>query len=150
MAADETRVEAAFADGEYVFWLPLIRVTELERVTGASMLAIEERLRPAIGRDIDEQFHFTGGGAATVKEIREVIRLALVGGNEGVVDCEKIEVGPLTAKALVESYVYPARPLGESVVLAWRILHGAIFGVRLKKKAEAAPTGQSSPSEKGS
>jgi hypothetical protein len=59
VAADETRVEAEFADGEYVFWLPLIQVAELERTTGTPMLAIEESLRPAIGKDVDDAFHFT-------------------------------------------------------------------------------------------
>jgi hypothetical protein len=149
VAADETRVEAEFADGEYVFWLPLIQVAELERTTGTPMLAIEESLRPAIGKDVDDAFHFTGGGAATVKQIREVIRLALIGGNDGMVDGEKVEMGPHAAKHLVDAYVYPARPLGEGAVLAWRILHGAIFGVRLKK-AEVTQEDQSSPSEKDS
>jgi hypothetical protein len=70
-----------------------------------------------------------------------------------MVNGEEIEVGPLLAKRLVEDYVYPARPLSEGVVLAWRVLHAAIHGVQLKKKAmtpDADADSEPSPFEKAS
>lgn len=136
----ETAVSLLFGDGEYRFWLPLPQVFELERSCGdTSILAIEERLRAAIGQDEQGGFVFVGGGAAMVKDIRETIRLGLTGGNEGLIDGEKAEIGPLRAKQLVDQYCYPARPLSEGAVIAWRILNAAIFGVRLKKKADETP-----------
>lgn len=139
----DTAVILPFGDGEYRFWLPLPQVFELERVCGdVSLLAIEERLRGGIGQEATGEYVFAGGGSAMVREVRETIRLGLIGGNSGMVDGAEVEVGPLRAKELLDLYSYPARPLVESALVAWRVLHAAIFGVRLgegsKKKAEEA------------
>lgn len=152
----DTAVNFDFADGNYRFWLPLPEVVELERKTGASILVIEERLRGAIGVDgsqDDPTFVFLGGGSATVADVRETLRLALQGGGGGLVDGREVEVGPNTARQLVDAYVYPARPLAEGVVQAWRVLHAAIHGIQLsgsKKKSEDGDLMQGSPSEKDS
>lgn len=137
---DETAVSLQFGDGEYRFWLPLPQVFELERSCGdVSLLTIEERLRAGMGQDEQGGFVFAGGGAAMVKEIVETIRLGLIGGNSAMVNEQQSDVGPQRARQLVDLYVYPARPLSEGAVLAWRILHAAIWGIRLKKKADEAP-----------
>ena len=143
----ETALVTPFADGEYRFWLPLPQIFELERDLG-SMLAMEERLRAGIGQDHTGGAVFVGGGDATAKEIREIIRLSLIGGNHAVVDTEEAEVGPIKAKNLVNEYVYPARPLAESAGLAWSILSAAIFGIELKKKEAPAPKPKRSRSPK--
>lgn len=147
MSVADTAVTLKFADGEYRFWLGLPQVVAVERACGdTSILEIEERLRAAIGQE-GEEFVFLGGGKAMVTDVRETIRLALIGGNHALVDGEEIEVGPIVAKNLVDEYIYPARPLAEGVVIAWRILHAAIFGVRLdaskKKPAEASDESRS-------
>ncbi len=138
----ETAVTLAFGDGEYLFWLPLPQVLEIERKTGKSILQIEESIRTAIGQDADGNFSFVGGGSAMAIDILEVLRCGLIGGNSGMVDSEECEVGPLAAKRLIDTYAYPARPLGEGAVLAWRVLHTAIFNVELNgsKKKEAEST----------
>jgi len=153
----DTAVELDFADGQYRFWLPLPQITELERKTGdTSILVIEDRLRGAIGvEDAGEaggepRFVFLGGGAPMIADVRETLRLGLIGGGSGLVDGAEVEVGPNTARRLVDSYAYPARPLGEGVVLAWRILHAAIHGVRLKKKEEPVKPKSRSRSPKAS
>jgi hypothetical protein len=146
----DTAVTTEFGDGSYRFWLPLPQVFELERSCDSSILAIEEKLRISIGQDEDGKTVFIGGGTASIKEIRETIRLALIGGNSGMVDGVETEIGPIRAKQLVEAYCYPARPLAENAALAWLILSSAIFGVRLKKKAVAETTSDPSPSEKAS
>lgn len=147
-----TRVELKFADGTYSFWLPLPQVFEVERKTGdTSLLVIEERLRGAIGQDADGNFVFAGGGAAMVTDVREVLRCGLIGGNSGMVEAEQIEVGPALAQQLVNDYVYPARPLSEGVVLAWRVLQAAIYGVKLeevKKKPVETKSASRSPKAK--
>lgn len=145
----ETDLLAAFGDGEYRFWLPLPQVFELERVCGdTSIMTLEERLRGCIGQDEAGNVLFIGGGSAMVRDIRETIRLGLIGGNQSLVDGQEAEVGPLRAKQLVDLYSYPARPIAESAVLAWRILSAAIYGVRLKKKADPESDTSPSPSEK--
>lgn len=145
----DTDLIAAFGDGEYRFWLPLPQVFELERVCGdTSVMTLEERLRGAIGHDETGEVLFIGGGAAMVRDIRETIRLGLIGGSSGMTDAGEAEVGPLRAKQLVDLYCYPARPLAESAVLAWRILSAAIYGVRLKKKADPGEPIDQNPSEK--
>lgn len=156
----DTAVNFDFADGNYRFWLPLPEVVELERKTGTSILVIEERLRGAIGVDgelgvanaPDPIFVFLGGGSATVADVRETLRLALQGGGGGLVDGQEVEVGPNTARQLVDAYVYPARPFSEGVVQAWRVLHAAIHGVQLsaKKKPEPGPVISENPSGKDS
>lgn len=133
----DTELVTAFGDGQYRFFLPLPQVFELERACGdTSIMTIEERLRQGIGQGSDGSVEFVGGGGAMVREIRETIRLALTGGNHAMIDGQEVEVGPLRAKQLTDLYTYPARPLAEGAVLAWRILSAAIFGIRLKKKAE--------------
>lgn len=131
----DTACTSFFGDGEYRFWLPLPQVFELERACDCSVLEIEERLRGGIGQTADGIPHFLGGGTASVKEIRETIRLGLIGGNSGMVDGQEVEIDPLRAKQLLDLYCYPARPLAEGAALAWLILSSAIYGVRLKKKA---------------
>jgi hypothetical protein len=144
----QTEVTAEFADGTYRFWLPLPQMTALERVCGdTSILTLEERMRAAIGVAGDD-FEFIGGGAAMITDIRETIRLALIGGNHGMVGGEEVDVGPIRAKQLVDEYVCPARPMSEGIVLAWRILHALVFGARLKKKAD--DPADENPSEKAS
>lgn len=145
----ETAITAKFADGEYRFWLPLPQVFELERSVG-SLLAVEERLRPGLVQTDDGDLAFLGGGSATVKEIRETIRLGLIGGNSAMIDGEEIGVGPIRAKELLDTYVYPERPLGESAALAFSILSAAIRGIEVKKKSEPEEPESMSPSEKDS
>lgn len=149
-----TEVIAPFADGEYRFWLGLPQLVELERKCGdTSVLVLEERLRGAIGVDDKGKFTFLGGGSAMIADVRETIRLALIGGASGVVDGADIEVGPQRAMQLVETYVCPARPLSEGVVLAWRILHTLLNGADLKKKSDQEGSEadlSESPSSEGS
>ena len=146
--AVETSVQLPFADGQYRFWLGLPQIVALERACAdTSILTIEERMRAAIGQDGDE-FVFLGGGAAMIADVRETIRLAIIGGNHALIDGEEVEVGPIKAKQLVDEYVCPARPLAEGVVLAWRILHATIFGVRLDAKKKPEADSEESPSEK--
>jgi hypothetical protein len=145
----ETAVTAEFADGTYLFRLPLPQMFALERAfsDGSDVLTVEQGMRGAVGLDGDD-YVFLGGGSARIGDVRETIRLALIGGNHGMVAGEEIEVGPIRAKQLVDEYVCPARPLDEGLLLAWRILHALVFSPRLKKKAD--DRADENPSEKAS
>ena len=111
----ETAITRPFADGEYRFWLGLPQIIDIQRKTGdTSLVTIYDRLSAAIGLDGDDPV-FIGGGSPMIADIRETIRCGLIGGNSAVVDKEQIEVGPVLAGQLVESYVAPARPMQEGL-----------------------------------
>lgn len=145
----DTAVELDFADGRYRFWLALPHVIELERKCGGrSVFAMYDAMGAGLGV-ADDAPVYMGGSTAMVTEIRETIRLGLIGGNCGEVDGAETEVGPNRARDLVESYVFPARPLLEGLHVAWSILHAAIIGIDLKKEDGAGETPQGpNPSEK--
>lgn len=127
----DTAVDLKFADGVYRFWLPWPQLLELERKCGYS--GADGLRRP---KSVFQIFNEMGVLGANALDIKETIRLGLIGGNQGLVDGSEITVGPLTAQQLVEDYVYPARPLDEAMQLAAAILHAAIAGVDVKKKPE--------------
>lgn len=96
-------IDFEWADGHYQFRLPIGQLRELQEKCGAGPRVIFERLR---------------SGMWMVDDIRETIRLGLIGGG----------TAPIPARALVERYV-DARPLSENVMAATSILLAAIVGV---------------------
>lgn len=129
----DTRVDLDFADGRYSFWLKLPQVIELERkCDGKSVFRMYDEMGAGLGLTGDTPIYL-GGGDAKANDIRETIRLGLIGGASGLVAGSEIEVGPNTARQLVDEYTFPARPMVESLHLAWSILHAAIVGIDLKK-----------------
>lgn len=152
----DTATEIAFGDGTYRVWLPLPQAIELERKCGLtdregrtwpkSLFTIYEELGTGFVRDDAGELAFIGGGAALARDANEVIRLGLIGGNNGPDEGQGTEVGPIRAGRLVDLYGFPARPLSEVTAIAWKILHAAIVGIRVEKKAEApSDGGQESP-----
>lgn len=151
----DTATDIHFGDGTYRAWLPLPQAVELERKCGVqdrdgkiypkSLFTLYEEIGTGFGRDSDGELVFLGGALAPARDCNEVIRLGLIGGNSG----PDGEVGPRRAAELVELYGYPARPLAEVAASAWKILHAAISGISLKKKAEGKTAGMKR-SEKGS
>jgi hypothetical protein len=133
----ETGITAPFGDGEYHFQLLLPQAFELERSCDTTLLDLHERFEHVLGinQDTGEYAHISGGPGT--KAILEVIRLALIGGAGGVVSGEAVQVGPVRAKQLVETYCWPAPgcPLEAATSLAGSIAIAAVRGIRLKKKA---------------
>ena len=139
----DTAIELDFADGKYRFWFPWPQTFELERICGGkdsdgvlrpkSIFQIYDEFWHGMGLGDDGKAVFMGGGRANAADILAVIRLGLIGGNRGFVMGEEKEVGPLTAQQLVKDYCFPARPLAESLAVAWAILNAAIEGIHLKK-----------------
>ena len=131
----DTGVDLKFADSEYHFALLWPQIFELERncggrdaqgvLHGKSIFQIYEELGAGLGLTADGDTVFMGGGKAHAKDIRECIRLGLIGGG----------LTPIDAKQLVDDYCFPVRPLAEGLGVAWAILRAVIEGVQLKKKA---------------
>jgi Phage tail tube protein, GTA-gp10 len=142
----DTSIELEFGEGRYLFALPWPQIFELERgcghieadgsKRGKSIFQIYDETSAGLALSLDEKPVFVGGGRANAKDIREVIRLGLIGGGTGNVAGEAQVVSPIDATRIVESYCYPARPLAESLGVAWAVLRAVIEGVELKKKAE--------------
>lgn len=129
----DTAVDLDFGDGRYRFWLGLPQVVELERKCGGkSVFIMYDEMGAGLGMAGDAPIYM-GGGTAMVTDIRETIRLGLIGGGSGTVTGEEVEVGPRRAIELVDAYAFPTRPLTESLHVAWSILHAAIAGISLKK-----------------
>ena len=141
----DTATEILFGGEKYTAWLPIPQAIELERKCGLtdrdgkvhpkSLFAIYEQIGDGFGRDLETgDLAFMGGATVPARDCNEVIRLGLIGGNNG----PDGEIGPVRAGQLIELYGYPARPLSEVAATAWKILHAAIIGIDLKKKAESA------------
>lgn len=142
-----TEVIAEFADGEYRFFMPMPQVVTFERDHG-SILDFWGKLSESTGIDDNGAFHFVGTSGPPTGAIRDLIRLALIGGDHGMKEGSPVDMDPIVAKHLVDDYVFPARPLNAAAALAFRIVDAAVRGVQLKKKMtpeEASP----SPSDAG-
>lgn len=142
-----TDITIDFADGAYKFALLLPQQIELEDKCGATD-ALGVRRRKGIIEiyaDIVAGLLVVDGelvanpmaGRASAYECREVVRLALIGGNYGLVDGSDIQVSPARALQLIERYI-DARPLVERWTLAAAILRAAVEGFDPPKKAEPA------------
>lgn len=139
----DTFIEQDFGPGRFRFGFTLPQIFELERGPDAyrheslyprAIGVMYEALNSAIGlQGEDKTPVWIGGAASVVQDIREIIRLGLIGGNSGIIDGQEIEVGPNRASELVNAYVFPARPLEESTLLAWHIIHAAHKAIAIKK-----------------
>src|SRR3546814_19190453 len=101
----QTEISLAFADGEYLFRLPIKRIVALEAKTGP----------------IDGVRHRLLNGGFGIQGVSETIREALIGGGKGMVSGVDVPVSPLKAAALINAYV-DGRPIAE-VGITSRALH---------------------------
>lgn len=105
----KTAISLTFADGQYLFRLPIKRI-----------VAIEERAGP-----IDLVRHRLLNGGFSIHDVVETIRQGLIGGGSGEVDGVNITVSDLKANSLIENYVED-RPLAASHLVA-RAIIGALY-----------------------
>jgi hypothetical protein len=91
-----------WADGTYLFRLPIGGVEELEENTGYGLPVL-------VRRAINQEFK--------VREIRETIRIGLIGGGQT----------PIAALTLLRRY-FDERPYAENVGTAIRILNAVYLG----------------------
>jgi hypothetical protein len=105
----QTSIILPFADGQYLFRLPIKRIVEIEAKAGP----------------IDLVRHRLLGGGFSIHDIVETIRQGLIGGGKGEVNGAEVKVSDLKANSLIENYVED-RPLADSHIIA-RAIIGALY-----------------------
>lgn len=133
----QTSITLAFADGDYLFRLPIKRIVEIEAKAGP----------------IDAVRYRLNAGGFGIHDVVETIRQGLIGGGQGMVNGIEIKVGDLKANSLIENYVED-RPLAESYVVARAVISALYVGYEpeegqkksppVKRKSRARSTGASS------
>lgn len=151
----DTRTSLPFADGTYLFWLPMPRVIAAEREMSRrnsdgikqpySIFALFHEIGSHIGEIGDEQV-LIGPSPALLSDAHAIIRNGLIGGGEGRAAGEDVAVTEVLASELVETYCYPARPAMHDLGLAWRILRAAIYGIDQGSKKKDGADADPSPS----
>ena len=130
-------IELEFADGQYLFALPLKQIDELQRKTGIGIGGLLQRVMKGCtaaegkiwGNPMLAEFY--------ALDLVETIRQGLIGGNHGVVDGSEIAVPPLLANKLIDNYV-ANQPLSQSWNIAAAVLGAAVMGYDPPKKGEPA------------
>lgn len=117
-----------FGDGEYRFELPLPQLLELERLTGAGIFPLYGRVMRGRFEGPGGSFGFAMDGQAGAKDLRETIRLALIGGGEAFIDGAVAKVDSHRALQLVDLYCPPVAPAEGAWNLAAAILDAVVHG----------------------
>lgn len=120
-------IELDFADGSYMFALPLAQIDELQRKCGAGIGAIFARVIKGANRVGDDIILAPGSAEFYALDLIETIRQGLIGGKRGLVDGQEIAVTPALTKRLVDNYVLN-QPLSAAWSLAVSILGAVIVG----------------------
>jgi hypothetical protein len=108
-------VELDWADGTYTFRLGLSEIEEIEEKRDLSLFALARRLSP-VERD------------ARLADVREVLRLGLIGGG----------MKPVDALTMVRRYI-EERPIDENRDTAYAVV---LAGLARVNSEEAAPSGE--------
>lgn len=111
------------------------------RVFNLAKLGMRMEYEDLVGRGTQDVLHRLTTGAATFREVREAIRLGLIGGG----------MEPNKALVLVRRYV-DERPRAEAVPLAQHILAAEIVGVPdepVGKAPAAGDTNEAAPASSG-
>lgn len=118
----QAEVTLDWGDGTYLFRLSVSNLLELEEKCSAPFTVIFQRL---------------AGGAYSISDLRETIRLGLIGGG----------TDPARAMKLIKSYVDDA-PKGSNLPVARAILGATLFGFAAEPlgNQKAAPTDSPSAS----
>lgn len=141
----QTWIEVPFADGVYRFALGREQIKELERVCGyvgrdnaqipVGIGAIFARMAKGRAFLVGGEIDWANFGAAEVlaseiteRDCIETIRLALIGGNKGIVNGAIVPVPPARALQLIDAYVV-GQPLEDAWDYAFAALGALITGV---------------------
>lgn len=130
-------IELKFADGTYLFALPLAQINELQRKTGTGIGGLFARVLKGCSRLGSEIVLAPGQAEFYALDLIETIRQGLIGGNRGTVNGEEIKVTPPLAEQLIQGYVL-SRPLSDSWSIAASVLGACIVGYDPPKKDRPA------------
>lgn len=137
-------IELEFADGVYTFALPLERIDELQRKTGAGIGKLFARVIKGANRISDDIVLAPASAEFYALDLIETVRQGLIGGGRGMVDGAEVKVSPAIAQRLVANYLLN-QPLSAAWELAVSILGAVIVGY--DPPGEAAPGSSPAPSE---
>lgn len=137
LSATGNTIELEFGDGQYIFALPLVQINELQRKTGIGIGGLFARVLKGCLRNGNDIVLAPGQAEFYALDIIETVRHGLLGGGKGLVNGEEVEVTPMLANSLVDTYVL-GRPLSDSWSMAASILGACIVGYDPPKKAEPA------------
>jgi hypothetical protein len=134
-----SEIELDFADGRYLFKLPLPQLDELQRKCGVGIGKLYGRLRQGCVQDpATREINLLPAMAEFYAlDVIEPIRQGLIGGNHGIVDGKEIAVTPTLANKLIDNYVM-GQPLVENWKFAFSIVGACVLGFDPPKKAEPA------------
>jgi len=123
----QTEIDLPFADGRYLFKLPIRRIVEIEEKAGP----------------IDLVKHRLLHGGWSIHDVVETIRQGLIGGSKGEVNGIAVEVTALRANSLIENYV-DGHAIAEHHLTAKAIIAALYVGYapaqEAKKKASVKPS----------
>lgn len=132
-----TATRQFFGDGEYWFFLPLNKATELEKLLGRddregrrvprSLASIHGALLNCLFEE-NGRLRLLDGGEIFAAELNHIVRFGLLGGDCGPDFGEGTAVGPQRADSLIKMYGYPSRPVEEVAAVAFRLLHAMMLG----------------------
>lgn len=128
-----TSIELEFADGSYVFALPLAQISELQRKANIGIGGLFARVLKGCSRMGGDIVLSPGQAEFYALDLIETIRHGLIGGAGGIVNGEDVKMTPQLANRLVDTYVL-TRPLSDSWSMAASILGACIVGFEDKKK----------------
>lgn len=117
----QTEIALPFADGEYLFKLPIKRICEIQAKAGP----------------IDLVKHRLMVGGWSIEDVVETIRQGLIGGGKGEVNGAPVEVTALRANSLIDNYV-DGHAIAEHHLTAKAIIAALYVGYNppsVKKKA---------------
>lgn len=118
----QTEIALPFADGEYLFRLPIKRIVEIEAKAGP----------------IDVVKHRLMNGGWSIHDVVETLRQGIIGGGKGWVNGVAMEVTSLRANSLIDNYV-DGQALAEHHLTARAIIAALYVGYapaqEVKKKA---------------
>jgi hypothetical protein len=117
-----------FGDGEYLFRLGLKQIAELQEKCGSGLGVIFARvIRGRIEISPSKTLGVPTHGEWKYEDLRETIRLGLIGGGAGTVADREVKVTAMLAKTLVERYIDDI-PKREAWTIAAAILTACIEG----------------------
>lgn len=130
-------VELDFADGTYRFRLGLAQINEIESKCGAGIGEVFARVIQGSYDSGEQDLALPQKAAFFAKDLVEVIRQGLIGGDGGVVDGADVAMSSSVVKRLLDNYV-SERPLMELWNVARSILWACMVGFEPPKKDEPA------------
>lgn len=125
--AKKAEVELFFGDGSYLFRFGLKQLEEHDEKCGPLGEVFARVLRGRGKMPDGTPVSMSHLGGYRHVDLRETVRLALIGGGQGSVNEQPVKVDAVKARVLVERY-FDGRPMEENWKLAAAILEATCVG----------------------